>query len=114
QPKARQSRCWAPGSAAASALRGRHRFGGALRIAVEAPCVAVQRDAAPGASLLRRRHLGPVLHLLETASATLALRVALAGGADRDAGCVGRRVVPVAPCGVGGRRKALLIRFVMA
>src|SRR6188474_2508274 len=69
-------------------------LGGPLRIAVEAPRVALERDAAPDRALLRRRHLGPALHFVEQAPAALALGVALAGGTDRDARGVGLGVVP--------------------
>src|SRR5947209_3034883 len=63
----------------------------AFAVAVEAPGVAVQRDAPPDASLVGRRHLGPALHFLERAPAALALRIALAGRTDRDARRVRRR-----------------------
>src|SRR5687767_4340615 len=99
-------------------ISGRRRllgcpFGGAFRILVEPPGVALQRDAPPSAALLGRRHLGPSLHLLEGAPAALAIRVALAGRADRDARRVRRGVVPGFPGRIGGRRKAVLVGFVL-
>src|SRR5688500_18120425 len=85
----------------------RLRFARALGIFVEAPGAAVQRDAAPGLPLFGGRHLGPALHLLEGAPASLAVGIALAGRADGDAGCVRHGVVPGFPRRVGGRRKAV-------
>src|SRR3954467_13903125 len=60
----------------------------ALGVAIEPPRAAVHRDAAPGVALLGGRHLGPALDLVERAAAALADVVALAGRADRDAGCI--------------------------
>src|SRR5947209_5381954 len=77
---------------------------GALGVAVEAPRIAVQGDAPPRAALFGGAHLGPALHFVERAPATLALRIALAGRADRDARRVRRRLVPRLPCRISFRR----------
>lgn len=51
----------------------------------------------PCVALLNGRHARPVLHLFKSAAAAFAKRVTLAGGADSDARCVRRGVVPSQP-----------------
>src|SRR5205085_3678871 len=115
-PRAPRSRCWGPGGRGArrSAFGRLAGFGGALGVAVGAPGVARERDAAPDLALLRRAHLGPVLHFLEAAPAALALRVALARRADRDARRVRLGLVPGLPRGIGLGREAALVGLFLA
>src|SRR5829696_3225551 len=91
-------------SAALTGITGR-----ALRVAVEAPGITLQRDAAPDLAFLGGAELGPALHLVEGSPAAFALRIALAGGTDGDAGGVRLRVEPRLPGGVGFGRAARLV-----
>jgi len=86
-------------------------LGRTLCIAGKAPGVAFCRDPAPYGTLLWWLHGGPHLHFVEAAATTLAFLVALAGGADGDAGRIGGRVVPGQPGCHGVRGKALNLHF---
>jgi len=61
-----------------------------------------------------RAHLGPVLHLVKTATAAFAGFVALAGRANGDARGVRRGCVPLQPSRVGRTRHGVFIRFLLA
>jgi len=88
-------------------------IGCALGIAVKAPRAVQHRDAPPGGAFFARAHFGPALHLVKAAPAALALRVALAGRANGNAGGVGRGVVPGQPGIPGFGGKALFGSFVV-
>src|SRR5690606_4338477 len=83
-----------------SLKRGR-RFQSSLSVTVEAPGVALLRDAAPSDPLFSRAHLGPALDFVEEATTSLADLVALAGGADGDAGGIGLALEPGHPGRLG-------------
>ncbi len=68
----------------------------------------------PSVALFYRRHTRPVLHFFKSAAATFAVRIALAGGADGDAGRVWRGVVPGQPCSHGYGREAVCSGGVLA
>ena len=55
-----------------------------------------------------------MLHFFKSATAAFAVRIALAGGADGDAGRVGCGVVPSQPCGHGFGREAVCSSGVLA
>ena len=68
----------------------------------------------PGVALFCGRHTRPVLHFFKGAAAAFAQLVALAGGADGDAGRVGRGAVPGQPSGHGFGGKAVFSGGVLA
>ena len=72
-----------------------------LRIGVEAPRSTFQRDAVPSVTLFYGRHARPVLHFFKSAATAFAHSVALTGGANGDAGRVGRGMVPSQPSSHG-------------
>ena len=91
------------GAASAPALRGRRvAVAGAFGVAPKAPGTRLRRDAPPHGTLVRGRQFQPALHFGKTAPAAFAFFVALAGGADGNAGRVGLGVVPGQPGLQGG------------
>ena len=72
-------------------------LGRPLRISIKAPCRTLDRDAVPGLALFNRVHAQPPLYFFKRATTAFAHLVPLAGGADGDARCVGRAVVPRQP-----------------
>ena len=61
----------------------------------------------PGVALFYGAHTRPVLHFFKGAAAAFAHLVALTGGADGDAGRVGRGLVPGQPGGHGFGRETV-------
>ena len=84
---------------------------GALGIAVKAPGRVLARDAPPDGTFFGGAHRSPALHFFESATTTFAARIALAGGANGDAGRVGRACVPGLPRGQGLRCQRLFVDF---
>ena len=69
----------------------------------------MQRDAPPHRAFFGRRHLRPILDLRKRSTATLAIVIPLAGGADSDTRRIGRGVEPSLPRGIGIERHAGIV-----
>ena len=70
---------------------------GPFRIPIETPGGRFQRDAPPGHAFFGGAHHRPVLYLVKAASAAFAVGIALAGGANGNAGGVGCARIPTEP-----------------
>ena len=85
-----------------------------LSIGIEAPRRALQRDAVPCVAFFYGCHTWPVLHFCEGPAAAFAHFVALAGGANGDAGRVGCGVIPSQPRDHSFYRKTYARRRILA